>query len=293
MKKPIPLLLLLLAAWITGMSYFSRQTCGDCGSPAAAAVTTTAVTGAKGLLIADNGQNFSASTDDNLTFNASAYNFTQPLSAKLQSTFKSVAAYLVGHPDRSITVNGLYAEAEKNTSIYPNLGLARAQSIKKYLESLGVPEKQIGTSASMSALTDATSMVGGATYSFNGATAPTEDLGAKLADKKIILYFETNSNTLALNAEQRAFFADAITYLDKNPSAKINVTGHTDSKGNVDMNTRLSQERANFVKKYLSENNIKEAQIVPTGKGPTQPIADNGTPEGMAKNRRVEITLSK
>jgi OmpA-OmpF porin, OOP family len=290
MKKPIPLLLLLLATWIAGMSYVSRQTCGDCSIPAGAAVTT-AVSGAKSLLIADNAHSFSAATDDNLTFNASSFAFLQPLSAKLQGTFKEVADYLKGHPERSIMVTGLYGENEKNTSIFPNLGIARAQSVKKYLEELGCAEKQIGVAALVSPLTNATTMIGGANYSFMDTPKETEDLGKKLADKKIILYFETNANTLTLNDEQRAFFADAISYLDKNPKAQINVTGHTDNKGNVDMNTRLSQERAAFVKKYLAENNIKEGQILPTGKGPSVPLADNETPEGRAKNRRVEIYL--
>jgi OmpA-OmpF porin, OOP family len=81
--------------------------------------------------------------------------------------------------------------------------------------------------------------------------------------------------------------------LNKSPKANISVIGHTDNKGSVDKNTTLSQDRAAFVKKYLADNNIDANQIVPTGKGPTAPIADNGTPEGRAKNRRVEIILNK
>ncbi|MDZ7876268.1 MAG: OmpA family protein [Saprospiraceae bacterium] len=295
MKNPIPMLALLLAGWIAGMSYYTRQSCGDCSNPSS---LTPAVSSAqnlgKRLLIADNANSFSATTDDNLTFNASNFAF-QPLSAKLQSTFKEVAAYLKGHPDRSISINGLYGEAEKNTSIFPNLGIARAQSVKKLLEEYGCPDNQVSIASSLSPLTNDSLMIGGFNYAF--MDTPKTDTGAdlekKLMDKKITLYFETNANTLTLSDEQRAYFADLISYLNKNPKATISVVGHTDNKGSADKNIVLSQDRAAFVKKYLADNNIDANQIVPTGKGSIVPIADNGTLEGRAKNRRVEISLNK
>jgi OmpA-OmpF porin, OOP family len=297
MKNPIPLLLLLLGGWIAGMAFYTRQSCGDCTSPAA--LSTTAAHNsqnlAKSLLIADNAHSFTAQADDNLVFKASTFSVQQPVSVKLQATFNEVVAYLKGHPDRSIVVNGIYGEKEQNTSISPNLGIARAQSIKKYLEDLGCAEKQIGITSSMVLLSTDSLMIGGAQYSFidtpKGET-DAEDLAKKLTGKTITLYFETNANTLTLSDEQRAFFGDLIAYLNKNPKAQISVTGHTDNKGNEDMNTRLSQDRATFVKKYLSDNNINEAQIVPAGKGSKSPIADNAAPEGRAKNRRVEVVLN-
>jgi OmpA-OmpF porin, OOP family len=295
MKNPIPLLALLLVGWIAGMSYFTRHSCGDCSiSSAVSAPTMTGVSGlTKNLLIADATNSFSAGTTDNLTFNVSNFAFQQPVSEKLQGTFKDVAAYLKAHPERSIVVNGLYAENEKNTSILPNLGIARAQSVKKYLESLGCPEGQISLTSLKSTLTNDSLMIGGANYSFIETPKVTEDLSKKLLGKTITLYFDTNANSLTLSDEQRAFFADLISYTSKNPKAEISVTGHTDNKGDAAKNTRLSEERAAFVKKYLSDNNINDKQIVPTGKGPTTPVADNGTPEGRAKNRRVEIALTK
>jgi OmpA-OmpF porin, OOP family len=295
MKNPIPLLALLLAGWIAGMSYFTRQSCGDCSMPSTLAPAVSGVQNlGKSLLIADNANSFSATTDDNLTFNASNFAFL-PLSTKLQNTFKEVAAYLKGHPDRSILVNGLYGETEKNTSIFPNLGIARAQGVKKLLEEYGCPENQISVASLMSPLTNDSLMIGGANYTFMDTpkTDAGGDLAKKLMHKTITLYFETNANTLTLSDEQRAYFADLIGYLNKNPKANISVTGHTDNKGNVDKNVTLSQDRAAFVKKYLADNNIDANQIVPAGKGPNAPIADNGTPEGRAKNRRVEISLNK
>jgi OmpA-OmpF porin, OOP family len=295
MKNPIPLLALLLAAWIASMSYFTRQSCGDCSMPSIS--STSAVSSVQNLgrniLIADNANSFSAKTDDNLAFNASTFAFQQPVSIKLQSTFKEVANYLKAHPERSILVNGLYGEIEKNTSIFPNLGIARAQSVKKLLEEYGCPEKQISVAALMSPMTNDSLMIGGASYTFTETSKEDAPDLAKKLDKTITLYFDTNANSLTLSDEQRSFFADLITYLNKNPKATIAVTGHTDNKGNADKNTQLSQERATFVKKYLADNNINGDQIVPAGKGPSSPVADNATPEGRAKNRRVEIMLNK
>jgi OmpA-OmpF porin, OOP family len=295
MKNPIPLLALLLAGWIAGMSYFTRQSCGDCSNPGT--LLAPAVSGVqnltKSLLIADNANNFSAKTDDNLTFNASAFAYQQPISDKLKNTFKEVAAYLRNHPERSILVNGLYGEAETNKSIFPNLGIARAQGVKRLLEEYGCPEKQINIAALKSPMTNDSLMIGGANYTFmDTPKADGTDLLKKL-DKTITLYFDTNANSLTLSEEQRAFFADLTTYLNKNPNATIAVTGHTDNKGDEAKNIQLSQDRAAFVKKYLADNNINGNQIVPAGKGPNSPVADNATPEGRAKNRRVEIALNK
>ncbi len=294
MKHPIPLLALLLAVWIAGMSYYTRQSCGDCSNPTA--LSTSAISGAqngaKSLLIADNANSFSAKTDDNLTFNASTFAYQQPISAKLQGTFREVAAYLQKHPERSILVNGLYGEKETNKSIFPNLGIARAQSVKKLLAEYGCPEKQISIAALMSPMTNDSLMIGGANYTFMDTPNGTPDL-TKSLDKTITLYFDTNANTLTLSDEQRAFFADLITYLNKNPKATIGLTGHTDNKGDEAKNVKLSQERAAFVKQYLADNNINAAQIVPTGKGPNAPVADNATDVGRAKNRRVELALNK
>jgi OmpA-OmpF porin, OOP family len=295
MKNPIPLLALLLAGWIAGMSYFTRQSCGDCSN--SGTLSTPAVSGVqnltKSLLIADNANSFSAKTDDNLTFNASNFAYQQPISEKLQNTFKEVATYLKAHPERSILVNGLYGQAEINKSIFPNLGIARAQGVKKLLEGFGCPEKQISVAAVMSPMANDSLMIGGANYTFmDTPKSDAPDLLKKL-DKTITLYFDTNANSLTLSDEQRAFFADLTTYLNKNPKATIAVTGHTDNKGDAAKNTILSQDRAAFVKKYLADNNINGNQIVPAGKGPNSPVADNATPEGRAKNRRVEIALNK
>jgi len=74
----------------------------------------------------------------------------------------------------------------------------------------------------------------------------------------------------------------------------IQVHGHTDSAGNADANQRLSEERAFAVKQWLMEKssvNFPSERISVHAHGATNPIAPNSTPDGRAKNRRVEIVL--
>ena len=76
--------------------------------------------------------------------------------------------------------------------------------------------------------------------------------------------------------------------------AKLKIVGHTDNVGNPDSNLVLSRGRANSVVEYLTSRGIsKERFQLVDGRGDTQPIGDNNTVLGKAKNRRVEITLLK
>ncbi len=68
--------------------------------------------------------------------------------------------------------------------------------------------------------------------------------------------------------------------------------GHTDSTGTEAYNQKLSERRANAVKSYLVSQGVDGEKIVTEGKGELQPIANNATKEGRAKNRRVEITVT-
>lgn len=76
--------------------------------------------------------------------------------------------------------------------------------------------------------------------------------------------------------------------------SKLNVIGHTDNTGNSASNVTLSKGRANSVVAYLTKRGIDKNRFqLIDGKGDTEPIADNSTAQGKAKNRRVQITLLK
>ncbi|HPN19928.1 MAG TPA: OmpA family protein, partial [Chitinophagales bacterium] len=79
--------------------------------------------------------------------------------------------------------------------------------------------------------------------------------------------------------------------LKKNPTVKIEISGHTDNKGDKKYNLTLSQKRAESVVNYLVQKGIAAARLVAKGFGDTMPIAPNDTEESKAKNRRTEVKV--
>jgi outer membrane protein OmpA-like peptidoglycan-associated protein len=80
-------------------------------------------------------------------------------------------------------------------------------------------------------------------------------------------------------------------FLEKNPSAKIELQGHTDSQGDFNLNLELSRNRALAVKNFMIKKGIDEKRISTRGFGGTRPIASNQTEETRRKNRRVELLV--
>jgi outer membrane protein OmpA-like peptidoglycan-associated protein len=79
--------------------------------------------------------------------------------------------------------------------------------------------------------------------------------------------------------------------LKDNPDTDVTIIGHTDNSGSDEYNNRLSERRAEAVKTFTINQGIGASRINTRGKGESEPIADNSTEEGKAKNRRVEIVI--
>ena len=75
--------------------------------------------------------------------------------------------------------------------------------------------------------------------------------------------------------------------------ASIKVIGHTDSVGSDEYNLQLSQQRASSVAGYLLSQGVAPNKVTSEGKGESEPVADNETEEGRAKNRRVELHVNR
>jgi outer membrane protein OmpA-like peptidoglycan-associated protein len=109
-------------------------------------------------------------------------------------------------------------------------------------------------------------------------------------EKPVILEgvnFQTNKAILLENAQRILDLVAAS--LIAHPDVKVEIGGHTDADGSDQYNLKLSDKRANAVQDYLIKKGVPAAQLTAKGYGETQPIADNTTPDGKAKNRRVEL----
>ena len=83
----------------------------------------------------------------------------------------------------------------------------------------------------------------------------------------------------------------AVAVLKEHATVRIEIAGHTDNAGTPEANRTLSQQRADAVRQYFIDKGIDGARLTAVGFGPDKPIADNATPAGRAKNRRVEFRL--
>ena len=101
------------------------------------------------------------------------------------------------------------------------------------------------------------------------------------------ILFETGKATL--KPESMEEIQKVAEYMKANPTARFEVQGHTDNQGSDKINDPLSQQRAEAVVKALEELGVDPFNLRPVGKGAHEPVADNGTDEGRAKNRRVEF----
>jgi outer membrane protein OmpA-like peptidoglycan-associated protein/tetratricopeptide (TPR) repeat protein len=82
-----------------------------------------------------------------------------------------------------------------------------------------------------------------------------------------------------------------LNIMKENENMKIEISGHTDKTGSEPLNFKLSENRAKAVLDFLVQNGINQARIESRGFGSLQPITENATPQGRAKNRRVEFKI--
>jgi OmpA-OmpF porin, OOP family len=123
-----------------------------------------------------------------------------------------------------------------------------------------------------------------------GCPVPVATLGTVTAAGTYVfkdIQFENNKSDL--KAGSYPTLNEIAEALKARPDLRVEIQGHTDSRGNHDYNVGLSQRRAESVKAYLVSRGIDGARLTPRGYGPDRPIATNDTARGRANNRRVEF----
>jgi outer membrane protein OmpA-like peptidoglycan-associated protein len=121
-------------------------------------------------------------------------------------------------------------------------------------------------------------------------------------DKQIVNKIKNPGNKTFTFGGTKSFALskDAISYLDKlaeymkaNAKTRVTITGHSDNFGTEESNMQISIKRADAVQKYMMKKGIAKTRLLTDGKGALKTGANNSTPEGREKNRRVEIVIIK
>ncbi len=262
-------------------------------------------------------QDFKVKSDDNFYFAKDAAHLSIP--EQCQHVLEQSSIYFMTQPDHEITLTGMFSSAETYSGSYPDLGIARAESLKKKYVDLGIPPKQIKTESKPNAdvILHNDRVYNAVSIKFEKVLdrsvlikkeKPIFVKQKKLSQKKLVqgqtdklnppykvrklnLYFPQSTYKLKIVPELKEYFEEVLVYLAKNPKAKVWVIGHTDDKGDRKVNIRLSKYRARAVRDFMFEHGFKKNQIQIDYKGPDEPIATNDTEEGRTKNRRVEVRV--
>ncbi len=103
------------------------------------------------------------------------------------------------------------------------------------------------------------------------------------------IFFDSNKAKVKRKSEK--VLREALRVFRDYPDFKVEIIGHTDSRGSRDHNLDLSQRRAEAVKQWLVDRDIAADRIITRGAGPDEPIETNKSRKGRAKNRRIEFKL--
>ncbi len=311
MRSIVPILILLLLGWLglgtwwhyTHCGAGSQLLAGDKGAKPAAVATTppadakpavAAAAAAKPLLIRD-GSKFTARAEEDFTFPRS--NFKPNIPAKTENALRQLAAYLKNNPDRKLTLIGNYAGSENNTTRFSNLGIARADDVKRKLVTLGAPEGQLQTAGRKNDGIEFKNnlLYGGIGYQFANApvAAATADAGNEgdgagdgagdgnatanvqlppmvvtapglnIREKANITFpksgFEVDK---PLPPQVQGAYKKMGDYMTKNPDKNLKVTGvYGKDEKNESLLKTLGLARANNVKQELIKSGVDSKQI--------------------------------
>jgi OOP family OmpA-OmpF porin len=109
--------------------------------------------------------------------------------------------------------------------------------------------------------------------------------------ESLVTYFAFDKSDFNSNEETDKYFVESNKYLNQNAQTKLNIAGHTDAIGSDEYNQALGFRRAQSLQHYFESKGILSNKIIIESKGEKEPVADNNTSSGRAKNRRTVITI--
>jgi len=299
MSKKLFYLLGIVATIIFGTILYLKFCCNCCMPTNTADDAVMAVkTGEQNrnpLVFTGSGMNYQC--NDNFNFVLDNSTLITPVSDSVLVGVEQLKTLLIANPKQIVTITGYATSEEKNTTKFDNLGLSRANDVRTFFVSKGLPKEQFDIKGeivtSWQMMNDTLS--GPVKFAFNelisNDIADVSTVKDELNANPLVLYFNTNKSKENLSKEEHQKISDIAKYIMRNPQASVLIVGHSDSSGKRETNILLAQKRADFAKNYLVKNGIKASRIETQSKGPDEPVAENETAEGKAKNRRTVITI--
>ncbi|MCF8239011.1 MAG: OmpA family protein [Saprospiraceae bacterium] len=238
---------------------------------------------------------------EQLAFQGSAV--TPDLTESNNHFLDSLASWMKLNPDLGLTVTGSFrlSEVGSTSGFFENLGLARAASIRQLLVDRGIAESRIGLDYLQMADEDLSHPIRFAVRdqvavvdSSDGkqpAAAPAADAFTFTNMNFSGANFDPNSDVFRPNATFEAYADSLKTYFAIHPDKTLTITGHTDARSSEMYNLELGRRRAQAVRMYLEQRGVKATFKIASA-GEREPVADNDTEVGRAKNRRVNLSIN-
>ena len=249
--------------------------------------------------ILDSDGNISIPLDKGVKFKKSSIKFDTPVSVELDEKIDKLKNFLISEKEKSLSITSFYTSDETNSSVFPNLGLARAISFKNYVSDKGIPTKLIDVKGELRdnlEIDENNNIKKPLKLNVGQSKDYTQLLASIIKDLEsnpLGLNFESGKAQLKLGSDQRRKIVNISTYLDKVEKSVCTITGHTDNTGTTRANLYLGQQRANYLKDFFVRSGILDNRIKAISKGDSEPMASNSTKKGRAKNRRTDVSLGK
>ncbi|MCU0434028.1 MAG: OmpA family protein [Bacteroidia bacterium] len=176
---------------------------------------------------------------------------------------------------------------DRYKAVYTTFGDILAKMYPEYMATYPAYQQVVDKSFVATVRSNHPELLEGKTIQVNYAP----EMKQTVSSKSYSIEFESGS--AVIKAESYSVLDEIMKSAIVAEGLKLGIYGHTDNTGNADANQKLSEDRANAVKNYLLGKGLAANRVETKGFGQSQPIADNKTADGKARNRRVQIVLGQ
>ena len=285
-SRVLPLLGLLLIWLIGGLFYIHKNCCSQIGQSAQSKILdspSTAVGSSAVILGEDDAKNL---------FAYSSHQLNQPLSVPFSKEIDDYLDKLINDKSQHLKIIGFYGHKEKNNSVFPNLGLSRANNLKKLFLDRNIDGSRIHIDGKEMKSEDPEIV-----STLNLAVMDARPMGnvtdykVQFEHNPIILYFKQGTDELLLSQEQKQSIYDLSQLMSLDSKLQVDLSCHEVSASSREKNNTLSKEKGQIVYKKLMESGMDVSRMNVIAYGQDRVISSNDSPEGKAKNSRIEISI--